>query len=772
MTNTQTINLDMSWRGPCPRVVAKQGDAGSREVVIKLYDGGVPANTNNQITQAGTERKGIIRFCKPDGKGGIYDRTEDNLSACTLGGDSVTVRLAAQMLTCPGDVVADVAIICGSTVISTFNFIVAVQANPAAGISPSNNYYNYQSLTDINQAIDDIKTLASSAVRSVNGNVPDKDGKVNLDLGVSTINNIRGTVRLPVNAIVTCDTAADVESKVVAAVDGFAPVDGAVLGVRFTRSNIAQRPRLNYHGVEHLILDRITNSPIAPGDITAGLYRFMLMDNAWILLDKLQGVGTAVPGDPGADGGYWIPAVDADGVISWTASKDGMGEPPASANIGGPPGKNGIDGADGAPGANGQDGGYYIPRITQPESNIMQIAFDATKPSMTSVQARQVMIPAGMPGQDGAPGPAGPTGPTGPQGPKGDQGDIGPQGPKGDKGDPGEPGPQGPSGAAVQIDASLTLQGQAADAAATGTAIKNLREYLSGTVELVGLNLTSSLTADADIDVDFGGNRLRGVNTPVEDTDAASKEYVDEQIANINGGNAALSAGVCTTAASVAAKVEQGYITSTIVGGSIVTVEFTNDNTASNPTLEVNGVVGGIVGRSMSPIDSAALTKGIHQFVCLENYNAWMMLDASEWEIIVDDTLQEISTYIFHGAGAAKTYRKIVIDVVCPKQSANLNSGSTKIFGNTVATYFVNIAVSSANYRKTTIVVDIMPFNTAVFSRSCVSTNATDGMNPTTSAITDSHMITTALIYQENVLLQIPIELPIGTRVRIMGVKR
>lgn len=193
----------------------------------------------------------------------------------------------------------------------------------------------------------------------------------------------------------------------------------------------------------------------------------------------------------------------------------------------------------------------------------------------------------------------------------------------------------------VTLDKTLTQEGSAADAKAAGDAIKNLREFLQGDVELTSLNLTSGLTTDADINVDFGGNRLRGVNDPVEDTDAASKGYVDEQIANIsNDGNAAPSAGVCTTAANVAAKVEQGYITSPIVGGSIVTVEFTNDNTAKNPTLDVNGVVGAIVYRSMSAIDPASLTKGIHQFVCLENYNKWMMLDALEWEEIANITVE------------------------------------------------------------------------------------------------------------------------------------
>lgn len=753
MYNTQTINLDMSSRDPCPRVVAKQGDAGSREVAIKLYDNGAPANINNQIAQSGTETKGVVRFCKPDGKGGIYDRTEDNLIACTLGKDTITVRLAAQMLTCPGDVVADVAIICGTTIISTFNFIVAVQANPAAGITPSHSYYNYRSLADINQAINEAKAAAAGAVKFVNGVKPGSDGNVAVNVGVTAINRQTGSVTLPVNAYTTCSTAANYVVKTAALVDGFAPTIGAVLAVRFVHNNTAESPKLDYNGIEYTIRDRITAQPIGAGDITAGLYQFMFINGAWILLDKQQsgGTSTPVPGDPGEDGGYWIPHVADDGTLSWTPSKDGMGDPPAAANIVGPPGKDGDPGADGAPGSDGQDGGYYIPQISQPESNIMQIAFDAIKFGMTSVQTRQIVLPKGDPGQDGAPGPAGPAGDQGPQGPKGDPG---PQGPKGDKGDPGEPGPQGPAGSCdvasvngqvgavkipasgygtcasagsspikevgslsagfdpaaigsvlavnfenpgntangasltiankshaiidsrtyssaradalakkvhhflllsggailldpsdttgpVTLDKTLTQEGSAADAKAAGDAIKNLREFLQGDVELTSLNLTSGLTTDADINVDFGGNRLRGVNDPVEDTDAASKGYVDEQIANIsNDGNAAPSAGVCTTAANVAAKVEQGYITSPIVGGSIVTVEFTNDNTAKNPTLDVNGVVGAIVYRSMSAIDPASLTKGIHQFVCLENYNKWMMLDALEWEEIANITVE------------------------------------------------------------------------------------------------------------------------------------
>lgn len=60
-------------------------------------------------------------------------------------------------------------------------------------------------------------------------------------------------------------------------------------------------------------------------------------------------------GQPGEDGGYYTPAVDSSGNLSWTASKAGM--PTVSgANIRGPQGPAGADGAPGAQGPAGQDG--------------------------------------------------------------------------------------------------------------------------------------------------------------------------------------------------------------------------------------------------------------------------------------------------------------------------------------------------------------------------------------------------------------------------------
>ena len=794
------ITIDMQRTARMPEIYAKQGDACTRKVQINLHNGGIAWRPGKSDA--------VIRFCKSDGTGGIYDKLPDGTKAyvypTTSLNDIITITLAPEVLTCAGDVLVDVAFSDADAVLATFSFVVHVQMSPMSGIAPSNNYYNYQSLAEINQAIDDAKAAAAEAVKFVNGVKPGSDGNVAVNVGVTAINRQTGSVTLPVNAYTTCSTAANYVVITAAIVDGFAPTIGAVLAVRFVHNNTAESPKLDYNGIEYTIRDRITAQPIGAGDITAGLYQFMLINGAWILLDKQQsgGTSTPVPGDPGEDGGYWIPHVADDGTLSWTPSKDGMGDPPAAANIVGPPGKDGDPGADGAPGSDGQDGGYYIPQISQPESNIMQIAFDAIKFGMTSVQTRQIVLPKGDPGQDGAPGPAGPAGDQGPQGPKGDPG---PQGPKGDKGDPGEPGPQGPAGScdvasvngqvgavkipasgygicaaeassqekevgslsagfdptasgsvlavnfdnpvntvngpvlkvnsrsyvildsrtydparadaltkkvhhflllsgaailldpsttasSVTLDKTLTQEGSAADAKAAGDAIKNLREFLQGDVELTSLNLTSGLTTDADINVDFGGNRLRGVNDPVEDTDAASKGYVDEQIANIsNDGNAVPSAGVCTTAANIAAKVEQGYIKSPIVGGSIVTVEFTNDNTANNPTLKVNGVVGAIVGRSMSAIDPASLTKGIHQFVCLENYNKWMMLDALEWEEIANITVEaDVQVVAISKDKDNKPFglRKAKIMVSAVGSETNTNSANGELSVNGITYYY------------------------------------------------------------------------------------
>ena len=86
--------------------------------------------------------------------------------------------------------------------------------------------------------------------------------------------------------------------------------------------------------------------------------------------------------------------------------------------------------------------------------------------------------PQGPTGAAGATGPQGETGPRGEQGPQGIQGERGPQGaqgPQGEKGDTGPQGPKGETGPAVALDTTLTHEGEAADAKATGDAISAVK---------------------------------------------------------------------------------------------------------------------------------------------------------------------------------------------------------------------------------------------------------------------------------------------------------
>lgn len=73
-------------------------------------------------------------------------------------------------------------------------------------------------------------------------------------------------------------------------------------------------------------------------------------------------------------------------------------------------------------------------------------------------------------GEKGEKGDKGDTGPIGPVGPQGEQG------PQGEKGDAGPQGPKGETGPAVALDTTLTHEGEAADAKATGDAIHGVSD--------------------------------------------------------------------------------------------------------------------------------------------------------------------------------------------------------------------------------------------------------------------------------------------------------
>lgn len=121
--------------------------------------------------------------------------------------------------------------------------------------------------------------------------------------------------------------------------------------------------------------------------------------------------------------------------------------------------------------------------------------------------------PQGPTGAAGATGPQGETGLQGKQGPQGIQGERGPQGaqgPQGEKGDTGPQGPKGETGPAVALDTTLTHEGEAADAKATGDAISAVKARQN---ILVGTETGNPLSVDDAFPAPLCGLTVYGKST-------------------------------------------------------------------------------------------------------------------------------------------------------------------------------------------------------------------------------------------------------------------
>jgi hypothetical protein len=137
MKITHNLKIDLARPEIVPPVAVSQGDAYTREVKVALYANGVA-----WTPPAGHDV--AVRYRKPDGATGIYDTLPDGSAAWSSKDNTVTVTLCPQMLTCPGKVSAQVSIIVGSSIISTFTFFVIVEADPSKGAVRSENYNNWR----------------------------------------------------------------------------------------------------------------------------------------------------------------------------------------------------------------------------------------------------------------------------------------------------------------------------------------------------------------------------------------------------------------------------------------------------------------------------------------------------------------------------------------------------------------------------------------------------------------------------------------------------
>lgn len=136
----QKVDLNLSFRGIPPKISMVQGDSNTRIIQAQLWDG---ANPYTVPTGAAV----MVRFRKPDGTGGLYDKTEGGQSV-TVSGSTVTVPVATQMLTVAGVVMAEVDIYAAgeddasAQNLASFAFLVEVAPSvyPDAEIISSDYY--------------------------------------------------------------------------------------------------------------------------------------------------------------------------------------------------------------------------------------------------------------------------------------------------------------------------------------------------------------------------------------------------------------------------------------------------------------------------------------------------------------------------------------------------------------------------------------------------------------------------------------------------------
>lgn len=147
--------MDLNRPDPTLTVHAVQGEAYSRSLQITLH-------REHELWQIPEDVTVTVRYAKPDRTKGCYDTLPDGTSAWTAQGNLLTVHLAPQMLTVPGSVKAQVQLIQGSRILSTFALTLFVEADPAAGTMRSENYINWLQWIE-NQAQDQVKLTQQAA---------------------------------------------------------------------------------------------------------------------------------------------------------------------------------------------------------------------------------------------------------------------------------------------------------------------------------------------------------------------------------------------------------------------------------------------------------------------------------------------------------------------------------------------------------------------------------------------------------------------------------
>lgn len=137
MQVTKSIKIDLVEKGVQPIVYAKQNDRQTRFIAASLFANGQPFSVPDGVVA-------MFRAGKPDGTACFYDSNETGTPAITIEGNLVTVELAEQVLTAPGDVQAEINFYtAGGEKLTSFSFAIQVEKSVLTDQEiVSSDYYN------------------------------------------------------------------------------------------------------------------------------------------------------------------------------------------------------------------------------------------------------------------------------------------------------------------------------------------------------------------------------------------------------------------------------------------------------------------------------------------------------------------------------------------------------------------------------------------------------------------------------------------------------